>query len=273
MQDEKKQQKIFAVGFSLIVVVILGFLLKPLISNWRNHAQNSDEQKANAEILKAPSITADDLFQEIRRNSKIFLVDISSNDDFKRGHIATAANVPEEKLDKNFFKNIGADSTANIIAINQGDDLATLATRVNKIVAEGFVNAKYLRGGIADWKNQGYPIVSSGASDIDGAKVKKITIEEIKNEAGINPTLLQFLDVRSKGSFAAGHIVGAINIPLAELERRKNEAPAAKKIIIYGADENESFQAAVILFDLNFFNVWQMQGTLEGWKAADGKTE
>ena len=87
--------------------------------------------------------------------------------------------------------------------------------------------------------------------------VKKITIEELKQEAGMNPDLLQFLDVRDKNAYAAEHIVGALSIPLAEIEARRNEIPVVKKVIAYGSDESESFQASVALFDLNFFNIWQ----------------
>ena len=49
--------------------------------------------------------------------------------------------------------------------------------------------------------------------------------------------------------------------------------PVAKKIIVYGANENESFQAAVTLFDLNFFNVYQMDGGIDEWKAAGGNVK
>jgi len=270
MQNEKNQHKVFVFGFLLIVLVVLGFLLKPVVMNWKDGQKNQVDQKANAEILKAPSVMPDDLFQTIQNKSKIFLVDISTPDDFRKGHIALAVNMPVEKLDKNFISSLGAEKTANIFIVNQGSDLAALATVTNKIVSDGFVNAKYLRGGISGWIEKGLPLVSLGGSDEDNAKVKKITIDEIKNDAGSNPDLLQFLDVRSKDDFAKEHIVGAINIPLSDLETRKAEIPAVKKTIVYAASESESFQAAVALFDLNFFNIWQMDGGINEWKAAGG---
>lgn len=273
MQNEKNQQKVFVVGFSLIALVILGFLLKPVFLNWKNGQKNKDEQKANAEILKAPSVMPDDIFSKVQNKAKIFLVDISAPDDFKRGHIATAVNAPVEKLDKNFFESLGAEGTADIFVINQGSDLAGLATAVNKIISAGFVNAKYLRGGISGWREKGFPLVSSGGSETDSAKVKKITIDDIKKDAENNPDVLQFLDVRDKNIFDKEHIVGAINIPLSEVEARKNEVSAVKKTIVYGANENESFQAAVTLFDLNFFNIYQMQGGIDEWKAAGGNVK
>ena len=270
MQNEKNQHRVFVFGFLLIALVVLGFLLKPVVMNWKDGQKNQTERLANAEILKAPSVMPDDLFQMIQNKSKIFLVDISTPDDFKKGHIALAVNVPVEKLDKNFLASLGAEKTANIFIVNQGSDLAALATVTNKIVSDGFVNAKYLRGGVPGWIEKSFPLVSLGGSEEDSAKVKKITINEIKKDAESNPDLLQFLDVRGKDDFAKEHIVSAISIPLSELEARKNDVPAVKKMIVYGANMDESFQAAVALFDLNFFNVYQMDGGIDEWKAAGG---
>jgi len=272
MQNEKNQHKVFVIGFSLIVLVVLWFLLKPFLLSWKDRQKNMDDQKISEEILKAPSIVPDDIFKKIQDKSKIFLVDISSQDDFRRGHIATAVNISADKMDKNFFTALGADKTADIFLINQGGDLGDLATSTNKIISQGFINAKYLRGGIPGWREKGYPLVSSGGSDADSAKVKKITIDDLKAETSANPETLQFLDVRAKDSFAKEHIVEALNIPLSELEVRKGEISAVKKIIVYSSDEKESFQAAVALFDLNFFNVYQMEGGIEAWKAAGGNT-
>lgn len=269
-QNENNQHKVFAIGFSLIALVIAWFLLKPFVSSWKNGQQGQDEQRANAEILKAPSALPEDVFNKIQNKSKIFLIDISSPDDFKRGHLATAVNAPAEKLDKNFLKNIGAESAADIVVMNQGSNLAILAETVNKVVASGFANAKYMRGGIPDWREKGFPLVSLSGSDSDNAKVKKITIDELKKDSETNAELLQFLDVRNKDLFVKEHIVGAQNISVDQLEMRKNEISPIKKVIVYGTDENESFQAAVTLFDLNFLNIYQMDGGIDDWKKAGG---
>jgi len=273
MQNEKKQYKVFAAGFLLIVAVVLVFFLKPFFLDWKNNQKNLSEQKANAEILKAPSVMPNELFAKVQAKSKIYLVDVSVPEDFKQGHIATSVNASVDKLDKDFFKGIGADSTADIFITNQGEGLASLASAVNKLISAGFVNAKYLRGGIAGWREQGYPLVSTGGSESDNAKVKKISIDEAKKNAEESPGTLQFLDVRDKDSFSKGHIAGALNIPLGEIETRRDEIPTLKKVVAYGSNDDESFQAAVALFDLNFFNIYQLEGSIDDWKAAGGNVE
>ena len=44
------------------------------------------------------------------------------------------------------------------------------------------------------------------------------------------------LDVRPQDEFAVGHLPGALNIPLAELERRLGELPAEHEVIAYCRD-------------------------------------
>jgi rhodanese-related sulfurtransferase/DNA-binding transcriptional ArsR family regulator len=45
--------------------------------------------------------------------------------------------------------------------------------------------------------------------------------------------LVTVIDVRPPEEFAAGHIVGAINVPLAELEKRLHELPRSHEIVAY----------------------------------------
>jgi predicted sulfurtransferase len=41
------------------------------------------------------------------------------------------------------------------------------------------------------------------------------------------------VDVRDKGSYAAGHLPGAISIPEAEIQNRHQELPRDKTIVLY----------------------------------------
>jgi hydroxyacylglutathione hydrolase len=272
MQKEKNQNKIFFIGFSLIVLVLLWFLVKPLISSWKKNEAQTNDAKLNEEILKAPSALPEDLYQKTEADSKIFILDTSSSDEFQKGHIAKSINVSANDLNKDYLDSVGIDKASDIFIVNRDGNLADLTTSVNKLVSAGFVNAKYVRGGIEGWKEKGYPLISAGSALSDNAKVRKISIDEIKKEAENGSDIFQFIDVRNQEDFSSGHIVGAINIPLPQIEMKENEVSAVKKVVVYGANSNESFQAAATLFDLNFFNVYQLDATLEDWKTAGGVT-
>jgi rhodanese-related sulfurtransferase/DNA-binding transcriptional ArsR family regulator len=49
----------------------------------------------------------------------------------------------------------------------------------------------------------------------------------------VRKSLVTVLDVRPPDEFAAGHVPGAVNIPIQELERRLSELPKRKEIVAY----------------------------------------
>ncbi|HEX8140794.1 MAG TPA: rhodanese-like domain-containing protein [Pyrinomonadaceae bacterium] len=61
--------------------------------------------------------------------------------------------------------------------------------------------------------------------------VERITTSELRDALEKGTAIV--VDVRSPESFKAGHIRGAINIPEAEITRRKDELPRDKKIVLY----------------------------------------
>jgi rhodanese-related sulfurtransferase/DNA-binding transcriptional ArsR family regulator len=77
------------------------------------------------------------------------------------------------------------------------------------------------------------------------------------------------LDVRPEDEFAAGHLPGALNIPLAELERRLGELPADREVIAYcrGPYCVLSFEAVAALRERGY-PVRRLEDGYPEWKAA-----
>ncbi|MGE0787805.1 MAG: rhodanese-like domain-containing protein [Sandaracinaceae bacterium] len=55
------------------------------------------------------------------------------------------------------------------------------------------------------------------------------------------------LDVRTPEEFASGHIEGAINIPVDEVDRRMTEIPADRGVVVYCRSGGRSARAAATL--------------------------
>ena len=269
MNQLKNQNKVFAIGFLLILVVIIWSLVRPIV--FKKSSEENPEAKINEEILRAPSLTLDDFLKKTKAGENLFLFDLRSSSEFSEGHLAGAINFPPGKNLVDEVQKAGLEKTADIIVINKGEDVFEMARVTNELIAAGFVNAKYLRGGINDWQKMGYSLVSEGKSPEDQSKIKKITVEKIATELETGDNLIQFIDVREKEKFTAGHIPKAINLPLSSLEKDQKDVSSAKKVIVYGENEEETNKAAVILFDLNFFNVYVLDGGLEEWQKNDGK--
>ncbi|MGI9103007.1 MAG: thioredoxin domain-containing protein [Terriglobales bacterium] len=89
-----------------------------------------------------------------------------------------------------------------------------------------------------------------------------------------------FVDVRSADDFRAGHITGAINIPMIESERRVSELPKDLDIVLYesgngGAADTCAASRAVgrVLLSRGFKNVVVYQDGLAGWRKQGLRTE
>ncbi|MGF1628222.1 MAG: ArsR/SmtB family transcription factor [Kiloniellaceae bacterium] len=97
-------------------------------------------------------------------------------------------------------------------------------------------------------------------------------LEPVTREALLERTrdgVVTVLDVRPADEFAAGHLPGAVNIPLAELEARLAELDPAQEIVAYcrGPYCVLSFEAVAAL-RARGFTVRRLEDGLPEWRAA-----
>lgn len=87
--------------------------------------------------------------------------------------------------------------------------------------------------------------------------------------ARLNDGLITVLDVRPEDEFAVGHVPGALNIPLAELEQRLGELPPDREVIAYcrGPYCVLSFEAVSALRARGYL-VRRLEDGYPEWKAA-----
>lgn len=79
------------------------------------------------------------------------------------------------------------------------------------------------------------------------------------------------VDVRNADSFGEGHIVGAVSLPLKDIDKqyKKIEKSKTKPIIVVCALGNEASRAAALLTQKGFSTVYTLGGGLRAWQAAD----
>ena len=76
------------------------------------------------------------------------------------------------------------------------------------------------------------------------------------------------IDVRNATEWAAGHIPGAMHIPLGYLDDRTAEIPAGKPLVVQCQSGGRSAIAASILERAGFANVANLTGGITAWAAA-----
>jgi len=79
---------------------------------------------------------------------------------------------------------------------------------------------------------------------------------------------LMLIDVRQPAEFRGGHIIGAVNVPLKELERHLGEIPPDKEIVLYCTTGYRSAMGVMALRLQGYTHVRGFPPSLAGWQAA-----
>lgn len=107
--------------------------------------------------------------------------------------------------------------------------------------------------GVAAALAVGYLLFMRG-SDVTGSDARRLV------EAGA-----RLVDVRTPEEFAAGHIPGAVNIPVQELDRRIGELePKERTVVVYCRSGNRSGSAARMLKSAGYAEVHDL-GAMSRW--------
>jgi rhodanese-related sulfurtransferase/biotin operon repressor len=102
--------------------------------------------------------------------------------------------------------------------------------------------------------------------DLNG--VELLTKEELAKRLRRKDDLL-VLDVRPEQEYAAGHVPGAVSIPVAQLKRRLKELPKSKEIVAYCRGSFCAFAPeAARYLDKKGFRTYILDAGLPDWEAA-----
>lgn len=115
-----------------------------------------------------------------------------------------------------------------------------------------------LEGGISAWIEAG--LVVKNIPLIGAVVAKRVVVD-----GGVT------LDVREANEFAAGHIEGAIHIPLGSLSSRIEEVPRDRPIVTYCGHGERSTTAASILEVAGITNVSNLELGIGGWQNNGGR--
>lgn len=253
-------------GFSFILAVSALFFLKSHFSNQKKEAlkiTKTDEVAKNA-VKNFASISVTELTGKIRAKEKMLILDARDTDSFNAEHILDAKNFSLDGLRENTHN---FSSTESYVFV---DDLGLTPNEIQAMQLfkdAGVSNVAYLEGGMTQWENEYAPTVSIGDpySLADRSKVSFIKSEDLK-EGILTKKSPYIIDTRSNAEYRSGHIAGAVNLPLDDIENRRHEIPVAVKIVLYDDGGVGAFQAAVRLFDAGILNAYALTDGLNDWK-------
>jgi len=193
------------------------------------------------------------------------IIDIRDAVSYEKEHIEDSVNITPEKIKDEVIK-LNKEELIVIVGYDFEDKNAE-AGAVKFFKDSGFKNVLALSGGIYAWKTKSNNTVGIGdpESVLDRAKIENILPEQLKLAID-NGYPVTIIDTRSENLFSQGHIPKAMNIPLKDLESKKEDIPLMEEIIVYGDSELLDFQSGVKLYDLGFLATYTIEGGLRAWQ-------
>jgi len=266
MKSEKNNHLIaIVVGISLIVFVVIITFVKSSLNGENVDQKNKEEiKKITDETKNVKYFTTKELLKKISSGESVVLIDIRTPEEFQIEHLQNSINIPLSTLEAT-LPNLRKG--ALYVLIDNSNTLELLDLAGNIFPKNDFDSTFYLQGGITEWKNNFAPTISGGNpnSISDQAKVNYLSSDKLKEVIEKEKNFL-IIDVRQKSNFVEGHIKGAINLYLGDIEGKISEIPLGKKVIVYDDDTISAFQAAVRLSDLGRANVFSLSDGFGKWK-------
>ncbi|WP_297797743.1 MBL fold metallo-hydrolase [uncultured Eudoraea sp.] len=184
-------------------------------------------------IKRAEKPLSPEAFEVIASETNALMLDTRKAEDFAKGHIPNSINIG---LDGSFAQWVGeliSDIKQEILIITYPDKVEETITRLSRVGYDHTIG--FLDGGFESWLK--------ASKDVE--RIKRITAEQFeKAYFGEGPLVF---DVRKKSEFDSEHVMGAINVPLNELNQHLSQFPIDKPFVLYCAGGYRSMTAASIL--------------------------
>ncbi|HVD33080.1 MAG TPA: rhodanese-like domain-containing protein, partial [Gemmatimonadales bacterium] len=96
--------------------------------------------------------------------------------------------------------------------------------------------------------------------------IPTLTLAQVSSQLGADGVIV--LDVRGEGEWKGGHLPGSLNVPVGNLERRMNEIPRGRPVIVHCQTGARAAIAASLLRARGFPDVRFFRGGFAEWRAA-----
>ncbi len=256
-QEERKDSRAVVIGGILILLVGGYMIFRQFYGEKPKEAlTDSSNSEANQEEMTVPTVSAEVVRQKILNGDKVRFLDVRGEENFKTEHIPHSLLLTPSLLGT--YTPANGELPVVVFSSNETQTLEVIKNTLKQKSSQLFL----LEGGFEQWKKEGNQTIALGDpnSFMDQSKVTYITPGEVASMLSAENQDIFVLDVQSEQNYQRKHIKGAKNIPLDQLEKRSEELPPAKNIIVYGESELTSFQGGVRLSDLNIFTAKTLNG-------------
>jgi hydroxyacylglutathione hydrolase len=171
-------------------------------------------------------------FELIANETEALVLDTRNAEDFKNGFIPNSINIGLEGSFAQWVGEMISDINQKILLITYDNKAEEAITRLSRVGYDGVIG--YLDGGFNTWINANKPIET----------IERENADTLAIQYSQKPMII---DVRKKSEFDSEHIVGAINIPLNQINQHLAVIPKNQHFFLHCAGGYRSMIAASIL--------------------------
>ena len=181
------------------------------------------------------------------------VVDLRPASAFAEGHVPGTLNIPLNKSFTNWAGSLLPYDRDIYLIVPDGPGRSAAAIRALAMIGLDGVRGVFPESAIAAWGKRGklqqVPQVDAPALS---ARHGEVTV----------------VDVRGQSEWDAGHIPGAVHLPLATLANRLDELPRDTPLVLQCQGGGRSSIASALLQANGFEDVTNLRGGIRGWREA-----
>lgn len=193
-------------------------------------------------------------FEAVANETGALVLDTRDAADFAKGFIPNSINIGLEGSFAQWVGEMIPDIKQEILLVTYDGKEEEAITRLSRVGYDNTVG--FLKGGFEAWKDSGKEF----------EMVNRISATELEKAMKDERPLI--IDVRKKSEFDSEHLIGAVNIPLNEINQHLAEFPKDSTFALHCAGGYRSMIAASILKQRG----WQDFADVEGGFADLAKT-
>lgn len=184
-------------------------------------------------------------FEMVATTIKALILDTREASEFAKGFIPNSINIGFNGNLATWTGEMISDIKQEILLVTDPGKEEESMIRLSRVGYDNTIG--YLEGGFDAWKKAGFEIDS----------VERISAADFEEKYFDHAPVL---DIRKKSEFVSEHVVGAINIPLNQINEYLSEFPRQEPFVIYCGSGYRSMIAASLLKQRGFNNFKEVDG-------------
>ena len=204
---------------------------------------------------RATQALSPEAFEAAANETGALMLDTRDAEDFAKGFIPNSINIGLEGSFAQWVGEMIPSVKQEILLVTYPGKEEEAITRLSRVGYDNTIG--YLKGGFETWKKTDKQFNTS----------QRITTKEFEKAYKEDSPVI--IDVRKKSEYDSEHVIGAINIPLNEINKHLAEFPKEKPFILHCAGGYRSMIASSILKQRGWDNFADVISGFEKIKETD----